>query len=235
MSELSEEEVHKYQGREPSGRKMDDIALDYNSKTTESCIEALTKNSPFQMSLFTDKPFNPLINSGALLSAAILLRLVRPELDDIARKYEFVYQIFEQMAGGEMVQFNNSIFLAEKSSVDRDFALAYFMRENGCFPPGTDIKKILDFYFQLSSLEMTCESNAVMAATLANNGTCPITGERALHTDAVNHVVDLMYSCGMSISSGQFAFNVCAIYTTIIKFGFHSLKRCFCKVYWQTG
>ena len=125
------------------------------------------------------------------------------------------------------------------------------MRENGCFPPGTDIKKILEFYFQvtfataslllprkqrieiynkhffvlvlqgkdcnnvssvfvcqISSLEMTCESNAVMAATLANNGTCPITGERVLQVDAVNHVIALMYSCGMSISSGQFAFNV---------------------------
>ena len=66
-----------------------------------------------------DKPFNPLINSGALLSAAILLRLVRPELDDLARKYEFVYNIFERMAGGESVQFNNSVFLAEKSSLDR--------------------------------------------------------------------------------------------------------------------
>ena len=69
--------------------------------------------------LSTDKPFNPLINSGALLSAAILLRLVRPELDDLARKYEFVYQIFERMAGGESLQFNNSVFLAEKSSLDR--------------------------------------------------------------------------------------------------------------------
>ena len=30
LSELTEEEVHKYQGREPSGRKTDDIVLDYN-------------------------------------------------------------------------------------------------------------------------------------------------------------------------------------------------------------
>ena len=34
LSELSEEEVHQYQGREPSGRKMDEIVLDYNSKCT---------------------------------------------------------------------------------------------------------------------------------------------------------------------------------------------------------
>ena len=54
------------------------------------------------------------------------------------------------MAGGETVQFNNSIYLAEKGSVDRDFALTYFLRENKCFPPGADIKKILELYFQVS-------------------------------------------------------------------------------------
>ena len=53
------------------------------------------------------------------------------------------------MAGEEVVQFNNSIYLAEKTSVDRDFALAYFLRENKCFPPGADIKKILELYFQV--------------------------------------------------------------------------------------
>ena len=53
------------------------------------------------------------------------------------------------MAGGGMVQFNNSLFLAEKTCMDRDFSLAYFMRENNCFPEGADIKKIIDFYFQV--------------------------------------------------------------------------------------
>ena len=53
------------------------------------------------------------------------------------------------MAGGEAVQFNNSIYLAEKGSVDRDFALTYFLRENQCFPPGADIKRTLELYFQV--------------------------------------------------------------------------------------
>jgi len=185
LDELGVEVVHKYQGKEPSGRKTDDIALDHHNK-----------------------PFNPLINSGALLSSSLLLQLVRPELDDLARKYEFVMEIFEKMAGGETVQFNNSIYLAEKGSVDRDFALTYFLRENQCFPPGADIKKILELYFQLSSLEMNCQSNSVLAATLANNGTCPITGDKILNSEAVQHVRSLMYSCGMAIYSGQFAFNI---------------------------
>ena len=61
---------------------------------------------------------------------------------------------------------------------------------------------------QLCSLEMTCESNSVIAATLANGGVCPITGQRVLAIEAVQHVKALMYSCGMYNYSGQFSFEV---------------------------
>ena len=85
------------------------------------------------------------------MSASLLIQKVQPELDDLARKYEYVHNIFEKMAGGELVQFNNSLFLSEKGSKDQDCSLAYFMRENKCFPPGAEIKKILDFYSQVIS------------------------------------------------------------------------------------
>ena len=55
---------------------------------------------------------------------------------------------------------------------------------------------------------MNCDSNSVMAGTLANGGVCPITEERVFNSDAVQHVLSLMSSCGMGIYSGQFAFNV---------------------------
>ena len=63
-----------------------------------------------------------------------------------------VFSFFKKMAGGEYLGFNNSIFLSERDTADRNFALAYFLRENNCFPPPSpdiNIPDILDFYFQV--------------------------------------------------------------------------------------
>ncbi len=57
-------------------------------------------------------------------------------------------------------------------------------------------------------MEVTCETMAVMGATLANGGECPSTGQEVLSPDAVRDVLSLMHSCGMYNYSGQFAFNV---------------------------
>ena len=46
----------------------------------------------------SDKPHNPLINSGAIMSASLLLNLVQPDLD-MSETYDLVMEYFRKMAG----------------------------------------------------------------------------------------------------------------------------------------
>ena len=61
------------------------------------------------------------------------------------------------MAGGADIGFNNSVFLSERDTADRNFALAYFMKENKCFPPGFNLQDTLDFYFQVIQSSVICQ------------------------------------------------------------------------------
>nr|KAF6452955.1 hypothetical protein HJG59_008243 [Molossus molossus] len=125
-----------------------------------------------------------------------------------AEKFDFVLQYLNKMAGNEYVGFSNATFQSEKETGDRNYAIGYYLKEKKCFPKGVDMMSALDLYFQLCSVEVTCESGSVMAATLANGGICPITGESVLSAEAVRNTLSLMHSCGMYDFSGQFAFHV---------------------------
>uniref|UniRef100_A0A669CHK8 glutaminase n=1 Tax=Oreochromis niloticus TaxID=8128 RepID=A0A669CHK8_ORENI len=134
-----------------------------------------------------DKPHNPMVNAGAIVCTSLIKSHHKINLSLLS-----VWPSFQ----------------SERESGDRNFAIGYYLKEKKCFPEGTDMTSILDFYFQLCSIEVTCESASVMAATLANGGFCPITGERVLSPESVRNTLSLMHSCGMYDFSGQFAFHV---------------------------
>ncbi|XP_078260246.1 glutaminase kidney isoform, mitochondrial-like isoform X1 [Rhinoraja longicauda] len=180
VHDLGTEHVHKYVGKEPSGLRFNKLFLNEE-----------------------DKPHNPMVNAGAI----VITSLIKHGLSN-AEKFDYVTQFLNQMAGNEYVGFNNATFQSERETGDRNFAIGYYLKEKKCFPEGSDMTGVLDFYFQLCSIEVTCESASVMAATLANGGICPITGVRVLSPEAVRNTLSLMHSCGMYDFSGQFAFHV---------------------------
>ncbi|KAJ9586855.1 hypothetical protein L9F63_019537 [Diploptera punctata] len=184
LDQLGSDVVHKYVGQEPSGRNFNELVLDHNKK-----------------------PHNPMINAGAILVCTLLKTLVIPEMN-LAEKFDYTMNYFKRLAGGEHLGFNNSVFLSERESADRNYALGFFMREYKCYPEKTNLRECMDFYFQCCSMEATCDTMAVISATLANGGICPITEEKVLKPEAVRDVLSLMHSCGMYDYSGQFAFKV---------------------------
>ena len=86
------------------------------------------------------------------MSAAILLNVVNPEMK-ISEKFDFLSDYIQRMAGGEFLSFNNSVFLSERETADRNYALAYYMKENNSFPAGFRLQECLDFYFQVCNFK----------------------------------------------------------------------------------
>jgi len=151
VNELGEDVVHQYVGQEPSDETVaGHVSLDNDGK-----------------------PRNPLLNAGALIIASLLH--TRQTLDE---KFEAIISEYRKLCGGGPVSFSNSVFLAEREVADHNYALGYFLRHHKCFPAGTDLHETLDLYLQLCSVEVTADSGAVIAATLANGGFCPITGQQ---------------------------------------------------------
>ncbi len=180
LEEHGEEKVHQHIGREPSGIGFNGLVL--NSKGL---------------------PHNPMINAGAIMAGS----LVKPKLD-MADRFDFVLDTWTNLSGNIKAGFNNAVYLSERQTADRNFSLGYFMRENKAFPENTNLIDTLEFYFQCCSIEVTSEAMAVTAATLANAGICPTTGNSVLQPDTVKNCLSLMASCGMYDFSGEFAFTI---------------------------
>jgi glutaminase len=55
---------------------------------------------------------------------------------------------------------------------------------------------------------VNCHDLALMAATLANKGINPITGEQAVETRYIKDILSVMYTCGMYNFAGQWLYKV---------------------------
>lgn len=180
LEEQGEEVVHRHIGREPSGFGFNELRLNPDGL-----------------------PHNPMVNAGAIMACA----LIRPK-GGLVQRFEAVMDTWARLSGGKRPGFNNAVYVSERQSADRNFALAYFMREKGAFPEGSSLMETLDFYFQCCSLEVNSEHISIAAATLANGGVCPLTGERVMEASTVRHCLSLMSTCGMYDFSGEFAFHI---------------------------
>jgi glutaminase len=71
-----------------------------------------------------------------------------------------------------------------------------------------DVEATLALYLRQCSVRVTCGELALMAATLANGGINPATGERALGARYVREVLSVMHTCGMYDFAGQWAYRI---------------------------
>ena len=146
-----------------------------------------------------NRPFNPMVNAGAIAVAELMGGQTQEQ------RIANMLALFGSLAGRKL-DIDEQVFLSEQATGHRNRAIAYMMLNTGMIR--RDPNEVLDLYFRQCSVNVTCRDLAIMAATLANDGSNPITGESVFDAQYVRDVLSVMNSCGMYDYAGEWAYEV---------------------------
>ena len=177
INELGHEKVFAHVGVEPSGDSFNSIQLQNG----------------------TNKPYNPMINTGAITITALIHALHgESSFDRILNRFS--------AAAGRPLSIDPDVYESESRTGHRNRAIAYLLLNFGMVHQ--EAEAALDLYFKQCSILVTCRDLAVMASTLANMGRNPLTGEEVFDIHCVKDMLSIMFTCGMYDYSGQWAYQV---------------------------
>ncbi|PVW04281.1 glutaminase A [Microbacterium sp. Gd 4-13] len=142
----------------------------------------------------TGRPPNPMVNAGALLTAALV------DGDDPDARTERIVRGLSAFAGRDL-EIDDEVARSEHLLGDRNHALAHLMRAEGTLEVGAD--DAVAVYARACAVLVDAQTLAVMGATLALGGVNPVTGERVVPTRVARDVVSVMATCGVYDGSGR--------------------------------
>ncbi len=156
-------------------------------------------NSLVQLEYEKGIPRNPFINSGALVICDILLDILDNPKKDFLK-------FIRDISGDSTIDYNKKIAASEKSCAYTNTALINLMRSFGNI--NNKISKVMDFYFHICSIEMSCQQLSRIFLFLANNGICPINNKKIINVNQSKRINAIMLTCGFYDEAGEFAFRV---------------------------
>jgi glutaminase len=156
-------------------------------------------NSLVQLEYENGKPRNPFINAGALVICDILC----DSFDDpLLELLSFVRQI----AGNPAIHYSTSVYESELAYGFKNAAVINLMKSYGNI--NNDIPQVLEFYYRLCSIEMTCKELAKTFLLFANQGRLLHSGQQIISSSKTKRINAIMQTCGFYDEAGEFSFQV---------------------------
>src|SRR6476660_2762930 len=146
-----------------------------------------------------NRPFNPMVNAGAIACSGLIYDA---EGDNAFAR---ILTTLSRFAGREL-DIDQAVFASERATGDRNRAIAYLLRNYAVIKG--DVDAALDVYFRQCAVLVTARDIAVMAATLANRGRNPLSGEQVISPYAVARTLSVMTSSGMYDYAGEWIYRV---------------------------
>jgi glutaminase len=156
-------------------------------------------NSLVQLEHDRGIPRNPLINAGAIVICDLLVSLLEHPRQ---RLIEYIREI----SGNSDIDYCPTIAQSEKSTGFRNAALINFIKSFGNIH--NNIETVLDFYYHLCSIKMSCRELAQTFLFLANNGKEIIRQTEILNGSQTKRINAIMQTCGFYDEAGEFTYKV---------------------------
>lgn len=144
-------------------------------------------------------PRNPFINAGALVLTDILST-------EWKNPKQAALDFIRKLAASPEIDFNEAVAASEAATGYRNGALVALMKSFGNIH--NDFFAVLDVYFHLCSVEMTCRELARAFLVFSHGGRDIETKQNILSAKQTKRINALMQVCGFYDESGDFAFRV---------------------------
>ena len=151
-------------------------------------------NSLVELDNRSNRPFNPMINSGAITVASLLVN--QYSIEDM-QKY------MQEVCEDPEIAIDEAVFQSEMATCARNKAIAYLLKSKDIID--TDVEESVTFYTKMCSMSVNARNLARFGLLLANDGVQLSTGKRLISSQTVRMVQTIMLTCGMYDGSGEFA------------------------------
>jgi glutaminase len=156
-------------------------------------------NSLMAVELNDDRTMNPLVNAGAIATTSLVPG------DTADQKWERIHDGLSRFAGRRLAV-SQAVYDSESATNLRNQGVAHLLEsyERLYF----DADQATDLYTRQCSLDVTVHDLATMAATLANGGVNPMTGERVIGPGVCRRVLAVMATAGLYELSGDWLYEI---------------------------
>ncbi|MGW7400247.1 glutaminase [Streptomyces cyaneofuscatus] len=166
-------------GVEPSGEAFNEISLESG----------------------TGRPLNPMINAGAITVHSLVAEAGSEPAERVRRVLDGLSAF-----AGRRLEMDEKVCASEMEHAHRNLAIAHMLRSHDILTE--DAGAVVDGYTRQCSVLVTTRDLAMMAATLANRGVNPLSGEQVVPEGVVRQVLSVMFSCGMYDAAGDWTTQV---------------------------
>ena len=142
------------------------------------------------------KPFNPMINAGAITVSSMISGNSSQE------KIDTIMNLLEKMVGKKL-SVNEEVFQSEWETANRNRAIAYFLMDSGFLD--CEVEEALEVYLKQCAIEVDVSDLAMIGLVIGNDGYHPILKKQLFPKEVAKLTKALMITCGMYNSSGKFA------------------------------